>query len=114
MNRNHILIRHIHDESSFLISYLNGVSYEDFNNNLPMKKAVVQSLMVIGEAANQMDGAFCEEHPEIDWKGMAGLRHRLIHGYFAINYCLVWEIITYNIPELREKITQLCDVCTDI
>ena len=38
MNRNHILIRHIHDESSFLISYLNGVSYEVFISNLPMKK----------------------------------------------------------------------------
>ena len=98
----------------FLISYLNGVSYEEFISNLPMKKAVVQSLMVIGEAANQMDSDFSAEHPEIDWKGMAGLRHRLIHGYFAINYGMVWEIITYNIPELHEKITLLCDICTDI
>lgn len=114
MNRNHILIRHIHDEVSFITSYLNGVSYEEFNHNLPMKKAVLQSLMVIGEAANQMDSDFSAEHPEIDWKGMAGLRHRLIHGYFAINYSMVWEIISYNIPELQEKINNLCEICTDI
>ncbi|HJJ35975.1 MAG TPA: DUF86 domain-containing protein [Methanocorpusculum sp.] len=114
MNRNHIIIRHILDETLFLIPYTKEVSYHDFLNNLPMKKAVVQSLLVIGEAANQTDKAFCKEYPEIDWRGMAGLRHRLIHRYFEINYALVWEIIENDIPELHQKIEHLCEICNDI
>ena len=114
MNRNHILIRHILDETLFLIPYIKGVSYHDFLNNLPMKKAVVQSLLVIGEAANQTDEAFRKEYPNIDWRGMAGFRHRLIHRYFEINYALVWEILDKDIPELKQNIEHLCTICNDI
>jgi uncharacterized protein with HEPN domain len=48
-------------------------------------------------------------HPEIPWKFMAGLRDKIIHGYFAINYDIVWDVITRKIPELEPKLRAICD-----
>jgi len=96
-------------ETSFLMNYNDKLSHEKFMTNLTIQKAILHSLMIIGEAANKIihQGNYWKDHPEIDWRGMAGLRNRLIHEYFAVDYDLVWEILKYDIPELHERIQKL-------
>ena len=111
MNRNHILIRHIHDEVSFITSYLNGVSYEEFNHNLPMKKAVLQSLMVIGEAANQMDSDFSAEHPEIEIEVVPGIT-AACSGAAVLGAPLIADFCLISLSDLMtpwEKIAKRLD-----
>lgn len=110
MKSDAVFLEHIGNETAFILENTAGLTYQEFLGNLVLKKAVVQSFGVIGEAANQISEEFQKQHPEIDWKGMTGLRNRLIHKYFDINFSQVWEIIEDDIPllscqiqEIREK-----------
>ena len=62
--------------------------------------AVVRNLEVIGEASKKVGSNFKREHPDVPWKEMAGLRDRLIHDYFGINYEIVWNIAATELPGL--------------
>lgn len=67
----------------------------------------MRSLEVIGEAAKKLPPDFRETHAHVDWRGMAGMRDRLIHGYFAVDYELVWDVATTKVPSLRASIAAL-------
>ena len=54
-----------------------------------------------------VDAAFAECHPEIPWREMNGLRNRIVHDYEGVNLRLVWEIISGDIPGLRNILKEL-------
>lgn len=56
---------------------------------------------------------FRQSHGEISWANMVGMRDRLIHGYFGIDYEIVWDVITNIIPDLRDDIERLIQSETD-
>ena len=51
-----------------------------------------------------MPADFRDRHRDIDWKRIAGMRDRLIHDYFGVDYHIVWDVATNKLPELRQKI----------
>ena len=67
----------------------------------------MRSLEIVGEAAKQVPSDFRNQAQGIDWSGMAGMRDRLIHGYFGVDYELVWDVVTAKIPPLRDSIARL-------
>ena len=71
------------------------------------RDAVVFNLAVIGEAVKVLSEELRASHPEIPWRKMAGMRDRLIHGYFAINDILVVEVVEKELPKLRCQIQDL-------
>lgn len=107
MKSDAVFLEHILNETEFILENTAELSYPEFLENLVLKKAVVQSFGVIGEAANQISEEFQKTHTEIDWKGMTGFRNRLIHKYFDINFSQVWEIIEEDIPTLNTQILQI-------
>ncbi len=88
-------------------NYIENLNYEEFSFDEKTKDAVVRNLEVLGEAANKVPKDIQEKYKEIPWSQIIGLRHRLIHGYFAIDYKIVWFIITEQLPELKEKIKEI-------
>jgi len=61
------------------------------------------SLLIIGEAATkllQSDNDFLNQHPDVPWSSMKGMRNRLAHGYFDINLEVVWETVSTALPSL--------------
>lgn len=78
-----------------------------------LQRAVSRSIEIIGEASKQMPAAFRESHSEIPWKMIAGMRDRLIHGYFAVDYDIVWDVIETKLPELRPLIVSLLEAIDD-
>ncbi len=66
-----------------------------------LKRAFVRSIEIIGEAVKRLPDEFRSEHSTIDWRAIAGTRDKLIHDYFGIDYDIVWDIVTNEIPELR-------------
>jgi uncharacterized protein with HEPN domain len=62
--------------------------------------ALVKCVEIIGEAAAHLTPQFQNEHPEIPWPAIIGMRNRLIHGYFEIDMDRLWDTVTKNIPEL--------------
>lgn len=66
-----------------------------------VQDAVMRNLEVIGEAAKRVDDDFRSSHPEIPWRGMAGLRDVLIHDYEGVDANQVWRVVESELPSLR-------------
>jgi len=90
-------------------NYISGISYEDFAKDEKTKDAVLRNLEIIGEAANQIPKAIQKKYKEVPWPDIIGMRHRLIHGYFVVDYDIVWEIISKELPDLKEKIKRILE-----
>ena len=85
------------------------MGFDDFVSDNKTIDAVVRNFEIIGEAANRVPDNFKSDHPEIEWRRMTGLRNRIIHEYFGINYATVWKIKEENIPKLADFIQQAID-----
>lgn len=98
-------LRHIKDECSYLNSVSDNLKFDDFIENETLKRAVVRSLEIIGEATKKIPADFKVNWKSIPWKNMAGMRDRLIHNYMGVNYALVWDVIINKIPDLNKQIS---------
>ena len=98
-------LKHIRDESSFILSFINkGITKDEFIEDETLKRAIVRSLEIIGEATKKIPADYKIKWSTINWKNMAGMRDRLIHDYMGVNYSIVWDVIKNKIPELYEQI----------
>lgn len=68
--------------------------------------AVVRALEVIGEAAKRIPKDFRDRYPRIPWRGMTGMRDKVIHEYFGVDAAVVWRTVREDLPPLRESIAQ--------
>lgn len=102
-------LKHIRDECLYLVEKSKGLTYEEFLDDDTLKRAFVRSLEIIGEATKKISMGFRQKHPGVSWKEMAGMRDVLIHGYFGINYNIVWDVVVNHIPRLLREINEIVD-----
>jgi uncharacterized protein with HEPN domain len=101
------VLRHIRTEVEYLLRRSQGLDLDVFLADEDLRRAFARSLGIIGEAAKRVSDEFRQQHEEIDWRGMAGMRDRLIHDYFGVDYELVWEVVTVHVPTLGRQIKSL-------
>ncbi len=97
-------LHHVLDECNFLIKQYSIYSYEELLQNKLLSHAVCRSLEIIGEATKNVRQDLKHKYPLVDWREMAGIRDKIIHDYFGIDYALIWETIKTDIPPLKEWI----------
>jgi len=97
-------LRHILAETEYLIEQSHGRTLEDFRGDETLQRAFIRSLEVIGEAVKKLPADFIAQYPQIEWRLIAGMRDRLIHGYFSVDHGLVWDVVQQRVPELRGQI----------
>jgi uncharacterized protein with HEPN domain len=102
-------LRHILVEADYLLEARRDVTLDTFVSDETRRRAFVRSLEIIGEAAKKVPPDFRAEHPDINWRAMAGMRDRLIHGYFGVDYEIVWDVVENRIPELRDQISAILE-----
>lgn len=71
--------------------------------------AVLRNLQIIGEAAKAVAADVRQSHPEVDWKGMAGLRDVIAHAYFGLDDETLWDVVTTKVPHLRHQVRRILD-----
>jgi len=79
-----------------------------------LRRALVRSIEVIGEAAKQVPPDFRARYPQVEWKLMGGMRDRLIHGYFGVDYDIVWNVATVEAATLKQQIEDILSSHRDI
>lgn len=92
-----------------IAAYITGLEYEDFLASQLVIDAVMRNLQIIGEAAKRLTPELKAEHPDLPWREMAGLRDRVVHDYFGINYEIVWNVITDELPILTPQIDAMTE-----
>lgn len=103
-------LKHILDECRFIQSVITPeLQKNDFLEDETLKRAVIRSLEIIGEATKKVTADVKYRWDTISWKNMAGMRDRLIHDYFGVNYSIVWDVVKNKIPKLSAQIEQVID-----
>lgn len=63
----------------------------------------------MGEAAKGVSQSFRDKYPDVPWQSIAGMRDRLIHGYFAVDYDIVWDVVVNKVPAPRNQLANILE-----
>jgi uncharacterized protein with HEPN domain len=102
-------LQHILDEVAYLAAGAQGLDKMSFLRDPTLKRAFVRSLEIIGEAAKQVPDSVRQRAPQVDWRAIGGMRDRLIHSYFGVDYDIVWDVVTNKAPTLEREVRRLLD-----
>ena len=87
--------------------FVEGMDLEGFQADDRTASAVMRKFEIIGEAAKQIPDEIRQNYPQVPWKEMAGMRDRLVHFYFGIDYRLVWRTIKERLPQVKPEIQRM-------
>lgn len=89
--------------------YVNGYDFNSFIEDSKTCDSVLRCLEVIGEATKNVPDELRKSHPSVPWRDMAGMRDKVIHGYYVVDYEMVWLVVKEDIPEIRPKILKVIE-----
>jgi len=102
-----LFLQDIVDACHHIQNFVQSMDFEQFESDEKTSSAVIRKLEIIGEAVKNIPDFIREKYPQLDWKDMAGMRDRLTHGYFGVDYFLVWETIEHDVPRVISIISQI-------
>ncbi len=100
---------HILDETEYLTRQARSLTRERFMLDETLQRAFVRSIEIIGEATKRIPDDFKEKYPHLEWRAMAGMRDKLVHEYFGVDYDIVWDVAANKAPALHQTIKQIIE-----
>ena len=100
-------LRHMLEETDYLRDEVRVLTREAFLADPRARRALVKSIEIIGEAAKNIPESIRRQSPQTPWRLMAGMRDNLVHGYFGVDYGLVWSVATEQVPDLAAELRRL-------
>ncbi|MFA5803931.1 MAG: DUF86 domain-containing protein [Melioribacteraceae bacterium] len=109
MKHDKVYLRHILDEIEFIQKALANLTYDSFVESEIYTRAFSRSIEIIGEAVKNLSQNFRNENSDIDWKKISGMRDKVIHQYFSVDYDLIWDAVINKLPAIEKKIKEILD-----
>jgi uncharacterized protein with HEPN domain len=95
------------EAARLLQTFVAGIDWNSFENDLMRRAAVMRQLEIMGEAARRLSEETRLEIPEIPWRQIISMRNRLIHGYDDVDLVIVWETIQNDLPPLIAQLEKV-------
>jgi uncharacterized protein with HEPN domain len=102
-----VYLHHILDPIESIEEYTKGMSENEFLSDSMAHDAVVRQIEIIGEAARNVSDQFQNKYPKLPWAKMIGIRNKIIHEYFNVNFAIVWDTIKDDLPLLKKSIKKI-------
>ena len=93
-------LKHMLEAAQVCLEFVDNKNRNALETDKMLSFAVVRALEIFGEAAANVSKPFQQNHPEIPWWAIIGMRNRLIHAYFDIDYDILWQALKHEIPNL--------------
>ena len=91
------------------MEFTNDMSYDEFVKDTKTVYAVIRAIEIIGEAVKNVTGEIRKKYPDIPWRGIAGMRDKIIRAYFGVKIERVWEVVKRDIPTLKPKFEKILE-----
>ena len=95
-----VRLRHMLEAARKAQQFIKGSARAEIERNETLTLALIRLLEIMGEAAKSVSPETRQRYPEIPWKEIGGTRDRLIHGYFDVDWNILWSILTADLPPL--------------
>jgi uncharacterized protein with HEPN domain len=102
-----VYMGHILDTARKAHEKVRGKDRAAFDADENLRLAMAHLLQIIGEAAGRLSPEFRERHPEVPWKAIVGMRHKVVHDYMNVDYNVVWRTATEELPVLLSLLERL-------
>jgi uncharacterized protein with HEPN domain len=103
-------LKHITEAIERIDRYIEDMSEVEFLNDEKTQDAVIRNFEIMGEAAHNIEhyhSEFADNHPQVPWSLIYTMRNRVAHGYFKVDFELIWKTIHQDLPELYQQIQDL-------
>ena len=97
MKDDRLYLIHVRESIARIEEYI-GEGREAFFADIRTQDAVLRNLQTLAESTQRLSADLKAAHPEVDWRGISGLRNILVHDYLGINLVRVWEIVERDLP----------------
>ena len=105
--RDAVYVGHMLDMARKAVGKTAGLSRARYDADENLRLALTHLVQIIGEAARNVSREFCDEHPEIRWADIIGMRHKVVHDYLGVDEDIVWQVVTEDLPELVSALEPL-------
>src|SRR5262249_22261365 len=102
-----VRLRHALDAMNAALGFIAGRSRSDLDSDRMLSFALVQAIQIVGEAASKVSAETRAEMPDLPWAAMVGMRNRLVHAYFDVNYDILWDTVSQAVPPLAKRLALL-------
>src|SRR5687768_6018376 len=110
MRTERLYLQDILDSAGEIGEFILGIAKDEFLSNKMLQAAVLQKLMIIGEASSKLSADLKSRYSDVDWSAIVGARHIFVHAYFKVDWDVIWETVKTNIPLLRNQILEIIAV----
>jgi uncharacterized protein with HEPN domain len=98
--RDLVYVGHMLDQARKAVSKTQDISRETYDADENLRLAVIHLIQTIGEAARQVSREFCNNHPDVRWADIIGMRHKVVHDYLGVDDDIVWQVVIEDLPKL--------------
>lgn len=95
------------DHTREAVAMVKGKTRQDLDSDRKLNLSLVRLLEIVGEAGNRISKQEREHYPDIPWSEIVGLRNRLIHGYDEVDFDILWQIVTQDLPPLAATLERI-------